>query len=147
MRDRALSQEAPSSLSSLPLTPVFLPVPSWHRTPPGISEGAPSRFCLPGEEARPQPDAISPRLPGPELAWPLGGVDSDRRVGDKGTQRQQLKASKVCKQSGLTVRKQSSFQRLQESSCFSRMFWKSVHSPFFFPVEETRTAVQGLQGD
>lgn len=53
-----------------------------------------SQFCLPGEEARPQRDAISPRLRDQEVARPQGGVDSARRVGHQGTLKQVRSANR-----------------------------------------------------
>lgn len=50
----------PPAPCSFPRPPGAAP----RHTPPGSSEGAPGPFCLPGEEAGPQPDAVSPGLPG-----------------------------------------------------------------------------------
>lgn len=54
-----------------------------------------SQFCLPGEEARPQSDAISPGLRDQEVARSQGGVDSARRVGHKDTLKQVRSANRL----------------------------------------------------
>lgn len=90
-----------------------------------------SQFCLPGEEARPQSDAISPGLRDQEVA-------RSRRCGQCqaiGAQRH-LEASQVCKQTGLiTVGGRAASSGCERAAVFierSRECPRFLPSPAFF---------------
>lgn len=102
--------------------------------------------CLPGQEARPQCDAISPRLHDQEVAQPWGGADSARRAGDKGTHSSTSKEVwSASRQTRLIVIESSAISsRAQEGCCFYEC--SSVLAIlFFFFLKKRGIAVQGLR--